>query len=128
MAEHADTDPLSGDIAAKTVESTVRLEEYLTAHALIAFAQATESWDAARQKEIVQTLAQSQDRNAPVRWHTRTDIWKLLKRKGYAKVSDMEKELKELADRGLLLTERVESRGAGRDTMRYGLNPRATEE
>lgn len=127
MAEHADQEELSEEAAASTVEAAVRLEEYFFAHALKAFGQASKGVHAEKQKYILQALATAQGNDTLIKWFTRTKIWNLLKRKGYAKVTYMDKDLQELVDRNYLLIQHVERHGNGRDSTMYGLNPKAIE-
>jgi len=125
MAEHADKEQLPEEVAASTVEAAVRLEEYFYAHALKAFGQASEGVHAEKQKYILQALAKAQGNDTLIKWFTRTRIWNLLKRKGYAKVAFIDKDLQELVDRNYLLVQHVERHGNGRDSTMYGLNPKA---
>ncbi|MNW42685.1 hypothetical protein D3C74_198630 [compost metagenome] len=127
MAEHADQEELPEEVAASTVELAGRLEEYFFAHALKAFGQASEGVHAEKQKYILQALAIAQGNDTLIKWFTRTKIWNLLKRKGYAKVAYMDKDLQELVDRNYLLVQHVERHGNGRDSTMYGLNPKALE-
>ncbi|MFD0716119.1 DUF3987 domain-containing protein [Paenibacillus sp. GCM10027626] len=127
MAEHADKDELPEEVAASTVEAAIRLEEYYYAHALKAFGQATESVSVEKQKYILQALVKAQGNDQLIKWYSRTKILKLLKRKGYAKVKDMDKDLKELVELGYLLSERVKRHGVGQDSTYYALNPKVAE-
>ncbi|MBE9913679.1 DUF3987 domain-containing protein [Paenibacillus donghaensis] len=127
MAEHADQEELPEEVAASTVEAAARLEEYFYAHALKAFGQASEGVHVEKQKYILQALVKAQGNDTLIKWFTRTKIWNLLKRKGYAKVSYMDKDLQELVDRNYLLVQHVERHGNGRDSTMYGLNPKAIE-
>ncbi|MEK3719274.1 phage NrS-1 polymerase family protein [Paenibacillus sp. FSL H8-0034] len=127
MAEHADQEELPEEVAASTVEAAVRLEEYLYAHTLKAFGQASEGVHAEKQKYILQALAIAQGNDTLIKWFTPTNIWNLLKRKGYAKVTYMDKDLQELVDRNYLLVQHMERHGNGRDSTMYGLNPKAIE-
>lgn len=127
MAEHADQEELPEEVATSTVEAAARLEEYFFAHALKAFGQASEGVHAEKQKYILQVLVTAQGNNPIIQWFTRTNIWNLLKRKGYAKVSYMDKDLQELVDRNYLIVQHVERHGNGRDSTMYGLNPKAIE-
>ncbi|GIP59093.1 phage NrS-1 polymerase family protein [Paenibacillus woosongensis] len=127
MAEHADQEELPEEVAASTVEAAARLEEYFFAHALKAFGQASEGVHAEKQKYILQALAVVQGNDTLIKWFTRTKIWNLLKRKGYAKVAYMDKDLQELVDRNYLLVQHIERHGNGRDSTMYGLNPKAIE-
>lgn len=127
MAEHADKKELPEEVSVSTVEAAARLEEYFYAHAMKAFGEASESVYAEKQKYILRALVKAQGNDPLMKRFTRTKIWNLLKRKGYAKVTDMEKDLKELVDRNYLLVEQVERHGNGRDSTMYGLNPEAIE-
>ncbi|MNI66811.1 hypothetical protein D3C73_1224020 [compost metagenome] len=127
MAEHADQEELPEEVAASTVEAAARLEEYFFAHALKAFGQASEGVHAEKQKYILQALVKAQGNDKLIKWFTRTKIWNLLKRKGYAKVAYMDKDLQELVDRNYLLVQHIERHGNGRDSTMYGLNPKAIE-
>lgn len=127
MAEHADQEELPEEVAASTVEAAARLEEYFYTHALKAFGQSSEGAHAEKQKYILQALAVAQGNDTLIKWFTRTKIWNLLKRKGYAKVAYMDKDLQELVDRSYLLVLHVERHGNGRDSTVYGLNPKALE-
>lgn len=127
MAEHADEEELPEEVAASTVEAAAQLEEYFYTHALKAFGQSSEGVHAEKQKYILQTMAKAQGNGTLIKWFTRTSIWNLLKRKGYAKVALMDKDLQELVDRNYLLVQHVERHGNGRDSTMYGLNPKAIE-
>lgn len=127
MAEHADKEELPEEVSASTVGAAARLEEYFYSHALKAFGQASEGVHTEKQKYILQTLAKAQENNTLIKWFTRTKIWNLLKRKGYAKVAFMDKDLQELVDRNYLLVQHVERHGNGRDSTMYGLNPKALD-
>lgn len=127
MAEHADQEELPEEVAASTVEAAARLEEYFFSHALKAFGQASEGVHVEKQKYILQALVTAQGNNPIIKWFTRTNIWNLLKRKGYAKVSYMDRDLQELVERGYLLVDHVERYGMGRNSTMYGLNPKAIE-
>lgn len=125
MAEHANTPELPEEVTASTVEAAIRLEEYFLEHALRAFGEASEGKQAEKQKYLLQALVKAQGDNTLIEWCTPTKIWNMLKRKGYAKVTDMDTDLKELVDRGYLLVEHVKRKGKGRDSTKYGLNPKA---
>jgi|GEM_PF-4757352 len=126
MAEYADKDELPEEVSASTVDSASQLLEYFFAHMIKAFGKATESVHTEKQKIILQALKKAQGHETSIKWYTRTSIWKLLKRKWYKKVRDIEKDLKELEDRGYLLSQRVERHGAGRDAVYFALSPKAT--
>ncbi|MCP3775221.1 DUF3987 domain-containing protein [Paenibacillus sp. MZ04-78.2] len=124
MAEHADKDELPEEVAASTVEAAARLEEYFYAHTLKAFGEASESIHTEKQKYILQALVKTQENNPIIKWHVPTQIWNLMKRKNYAMVKDMKPDLQELVERGFLLVEQVKRHGIGKDSTKYGLNPK----
>ncbi|MGY5346454.1 DUF3987 domain-containing protein [Paenibacillus glucanolyticus] len=127
MAEYAEEEELPEEVAASTVEAAARLEEYFYKHAFKAFGQSSEGIHAEKQKYILQTMAKAQGNDKLIKWFTPTNIWNLMKRKGYARVSYMDKDLQELVDRNYLLAQHIERRGNGRDSTMYGFNPKAID-
>ncbi|MED1856750.1 DUF3987 domain-containing protein [Brevibacillus reuszeri] len=128
VAENIDKPRLPLAVEAFTVKRAIRLGDYLISHARKAFGEASLGNNFEKQKKLLLALLGKIPKEECENKRTKTDIWRLVKGKGFPNSADISKNLLDgLVERGYLRNEYVKRGGKGADSIVYMINPKVYE-